>query len=299
MTPPPSGAHPSTSPSESRSSSNTVPPARREPRSSLVAAWDDARSTDSFGDAMKKIKDCLRAEDLPITVRSYIVDALSDVQDEYIMVLEENRSLRKALDEKQQGSLHSGGRTFKEALMMKYDAPKMKAMDNAPIVRDLMISVKKSGNQPASEEAIRKSLDTIKGKIETKIIESRLPISRIIRRSNDVAVFYPPTTSTDDLVALINRITGVSAKSPEKLLPEILVYTGDHDSKNEEEVRRQAKSYAPELHIDDWTKVRSTDKFTVYRVPMEDRNVVIKNRGIYTKAQRLRAHDYLNIRGSD
>lgn len=62
-------------------------------------------------------------------------------------------------------------------------------------------------------------------------------------------------------------------------------------------MRRQAKSYAPELHIDDWIKVRSTDKFTVYRVPMADRNAVIKNRGIYTKAQRLRAHDYLNIRG--
>ncbi|KAF4711664.1 hypothetical protein FOZ62_004304, partial [Perkinsus olseni] len=236
------------------------------------------------------MRDIIKGNNFPIGVIGELSFILSELQSQYIEVLEENRALRQ----KQAESQDLRERSFRDVVLAPMSTPSQRPKVTVT-PKDNVVFVQKGGAKPTSKEAWERSVATLRGKIIKQVTDLKIPVSRVMARAQDVAVFFPPSVEKTKMVESMNKIACTKCKVPDSLLPEVLIYTGDQEG-TQEDFLGQVKAYMG-LDTDQWHRAKGNDKFTVYRMSHSDRDKVIKNGGVYINAQKIKAHDYISLRG--
>ncbi|KAF4651295.1 hypothetical protein FOL47_000498, partial [Perkinsus chesapeaki] len=260
-------------------------------------ADDSEEVTNSFVDNCDSIIDLIEVSaSHDKALLENIISLVGKLKSAYIGVLEENRKLRTKLDATRNIPLNrsnlSLGPSYRNALVSGIPTGQRAVVP--PNRRNVLLSVRKSGNQPSTDSSMKSSVERICGKVCETLTSSKLPVNKVMQRKTDVAVLVSSEHAQEVLSCLksASKNGAFAVKAQDKLMPEVLIRS---EGLSPADITDQCSKLASCLSVDKWKQVITKENYIVFRVPSEDRDYMIKNDGLFVDCRKLRCHDYISV----
>ncbi|KAF4650748.1 hypothetical protein FOL47_000881 [Perkinsus chesapeaki] len=209
---------------------------------------------------------------------------VSEVRLYLFELLEENRSLRKDLEDSVDNPWQ---RSYRDAAVSGVQPPSTNRVFT-PNVKNKSVLLNPTTPQPVdSQDAnLKKIKDALDG----------LEIIRIKPRQQGIEVITSPSTAVEDIQSKLvqNHLPFTAGVAP-KLQPEVLIFTGDYQE-DIQNLPADIKTHNPKLDPSTWHTVRSNDKITIYRMNADQRKELISRGGCFVKGQKLKCKDVVTVR---
>ncbi|KAF4679570.1 hypothetical protein FOZ60_014866 [Perkinsus olseni] len=232
--------------------------------------------TDSFAEQVICIEDTMKQVGLKANrllnkqEETRIGDSLKRMSNMYITLLEENRKLRKSL-------------------MKARQAP-----SSAPGVRPVPGRNAAGVSQIASQLSYRDILTgTIKN--DQNAFKDKPVVEKIYPTARGVGIRCDNPSTADTVVGNLSENNIEGARKP-ALQPEVWIGFTPRDERDFGPIAEAVQAHPSGLQPDKWKVLRSGAKGAAVRVPLEDRDKLIRDGGLYLPGIKFRVKDSPHIR---